>query len=94
MEQADYFADRVMHSAGEELERTVDLAFQIALARKPALEEEASSLELVKRQVERYAAWGFPPGRPPKKRWPTFAGCSGTATSFSTFNRSSPWKIF
>src|SRR5262245_1007065 len=22
-----------------------------------------------------------------KKRWPTFAGCSGTATSFSTFNR-------
>ena len=67
MEQADYFADRVMHSAGEELERTVDLAFQIALARKPVLEEEASSLELVKRQVERYAASGVSAGEASQK---------------------------
>ena len=67
MEQADYFADRVMHSAGEELERKVDLAFQIALARKPALEEEASGLELVKRQVERYAASGVSAGEASQK---------------------------
>jgi hypothetical protein len=56
MEHADHFADRVMHSAGEELERKVDLAFQIALARKPTREEKASALELVKRQVDRYTA--------------------------------------
>jgi len=67
MEQADYFADRVMHSAGEELERKVDLAFQIALARKPVLEEEASGLELVKHQLDRYAASGVPAGEASQK---------------------------
>ena len=58
IEQADYFADRVMQSAGEELERKVGLAFEIALARKPTMQEETSGLALVKRQVDRYAASG------------------------------------
>jgi hypothetical protein len=58
MEQADYFADRVMQSAGEELERKVGLAFEIALARKPTMQEETSGLALMKRQVDRYAASG------------------------------------
>jgi hypothetical protein len=58
MEQADYFADRVTQAGGAELNRRVDLAFQIALARKPSVEEEASGLDLVKKQTDRYTAPG------------------------------------
>jgi Protein of unknown function (DUF1553)/Protein of unknown function (DUF1549)/Planctomycete cytochrome C len=58
MEQADYFAASISQSAGQELEKRIDLAFHTTLARRPTREERTASLELVQRQTQRYLASG------------------------------------
>jgi mono/diheme cytochrome c family protein len=56
MDQADEFADRLAKAAGPQPDKTVELAYRIAFARKPTHDEKTSSLELMKRHTERYGA--------------------------------------
>ena len=56
MDQAKHFAERVEKSAGESLGEKIDLAFRIALGRKPAPKEQAWSRALFERRAERHRA--------------------------------------
>ena len=60
MDQAKHFAERVEKSGGESLGEKIDLAFRIALGRKPALKEQAWSTALFERQAERHRADQIP----------------------------------
>ena len=49
LKQAKFFADRVAEAAHDNPEREVDLAYELALSRKPAAEERAAALEMLAR---------------------------------------------
>ena len=49
LKQAKFFADRVAEAAQNNPEREVDLAYELALSRKPAAEERAAALEMLAR---------------------------------------------
>jgi hypothetical protein len=46
--QADFFAQRVREQAGDDLDRAVRLAFELALARPPTPPEAAALIELAR----------------------------------------------
>jgi cytochrome c553 len=54
LEQADQFARRVAAAVGPAPERRIELAFRIALARRPTLAEMEPSMALIRQQTERY----------------------------------------
>jgi hypothetical protein len=59
LEQADFFADRLLaESGGGDEPRAIGLAFRLALSRPPTAPELASCAELLKRHRERQAAAG------------------------------------
>ena len=61
IDHASAFAERVASGAGEgPVERRIERAFEIALARPPAPEELAWASDLLARQRERFLAAGGP----------------------------------
>ncbi|MDG1897957.1 MAG: DUF1553 domain-containing protein [Fuerstiella sp.] len=56
LQQADYFAERVIADAGNAVPKQVAAAFRIAVGRSPTEDEEKLSIELVQRQRDRYEA--------------------------------------
>jgi hypothetical protein len=59
IDQASAFAERVIAAAGEgPIERRIELAFQIALARPPVPDETSWAVELFARQRDRFLAAG------------------------------------
>jgi hypothetical protein len=56
LQQADYFAERVIAKAGNAVPNQVAEAFRIAVGRLPTEDEEELSIELVQRQRVRYEA--------------------------------------
>jgi len=55
-DQAEAFADRVAQVAGSDQEARIDLAFQLALARKPDTDERVWSATLLDDQSVHYCA--------------------------------------
>ncbi|QQS47954.1 MAG: DUF1549 domain-containing protein [Acidobacteriota bacterium] len=55
LEQAGYFADRVMAEAGADQSRRIDAAYRIAFGRSPNRRELGWSLDFLKSQAEGYA---------------------------------------
>ena len=60
LELAEHFAERLDRLGGESREKQVDLAFRIALTRRPDAAEIEWSLELLNQQTERYQNTGVP----------------------------------
>ena len=58
LEQAEHFADRVWHQAGQSPAERIELAFRIALSRPPDSQEVQWSSELLKQQTQRYQSGG------------------------------------
>ena len=54
LEQADKFAARVMAQTGDSPDQRIELAFQLALSRRPDTKELGWSLELLRQQAQRY----------------------------------------
>ena len=54
LQQADYFAERVIAEAGNAVPKQVAAAFRIAVGRSPTEDEEQLSIGLVQRQRDRY----------------------------------------
>ena len=60
LEQADHFAQRVWHNAGQSPAERIELAFRIALSRAPDSQEIQWSSELLRQHAARYRAEGSP----------------------------------
>ena len=58
LEQADKFAARVMAQAGDSPDQRIELAFQLALSRRPDTKELGWSSELLRQQAQRYQRSG------------------------------------
>ena len=58
LEQADKFAARVLAQAGDSPDQRIELAFQLALSRRPDTEELGWSSELLRQQAQRYQRSG------------------------------------
>ena len=58
LEQADQFAGRVLAQAGDSPEQRIELAFRLALSRRPNTEELGWSSELLRQQAQRYQRSG------------------------------------
>jgi hypothetical protein len=56
LQQADFFAERVITEAGDAIADQVSTTFRIAVGRSPTLHEEQLSIDLVRRQRDRYAS--------------------------------------
>ncbi|MEP7339858.1 MAG: DUF1549 domain-containing protein [Acidobacteriota bacterium] len=56
LEQAGYFAERVVAEAGNDTRKQIGSAFKLALNRQPTEKETAWALEFLKSQTEGYAA--------------------------------------
>jgi hypothetical protein len=54
LEQADQLAQRVASAAGPAPDKRIELAFRIALARRPTASEAESGAALIQRQTDRY----------------------------------------
>ena len=58
LEQADKFAARVLVQAGDSPDQRIELAFRLALSRRPDTEELGWSSELLRQQTQRYQRSG------------------------------------
>ncbi len=58
LEQAEHFADRVWHRAGQSPAERIELAFRIALSRAPDAQEVQWSSELLQQHTARYQGSG------------------------------------
>jgi len=58
LEQAEYFAERVWHRAGQSPAERIELAFRIALSRAPDAQEVQWSSELLQQHTARYQGGG------------------------------------
>jgi hypothetical protein len=58
IEQADALAERVLKTENAAIEAKVELAFRLALGRKPTTEEARESIEAVRRLVDHYRSAG------------------------------------
>ena len=67
MDQAKHFAERVEKSTGGSLGEKIDLAFRIALGRKPAPKEQEWSTVLFEQQNEGHLADQTPADQGPDK---------------------------
>jgi mono/diheme cytochrome c family protein len=56
LRQADAFAERIVRTAGADMEKRIDLAYRIALSRGPSAQEALLCGELLRRHVQRYRA--------------------------------------
>jgi hypothetical protein len=61
LEQAGFFAERVAREAGTTPEGCIERAFECALARKPAPEEQTWAAEFLSKQAEHYRSQPMPP---------------------------------
>ena len=51
MRQAKHFADRLIHEAGENVDQQIQLAWQLALSRKPTTQEKAKAKIFLKEET-------------------------------------------